>query len=531
MNIKYYRVLFIATSLVLSLNATAQTEKEIKEVEKVGNQFNEGPNSNGGVITLAKDGKIFYNKAFGAANLEFDIPNTTETIFEAGSVSKQFTSTAVLFLITENKLSLEDDVRKYIPELPDYGSPIKVKHLLVHTSGLKDWGNIFSITGWPRGTRAYSQDDARAIIFRQKTLNFVPGEKYSYSNSNFTLMATLVERIANTTLSEYTKQKIFIPIGMNHTQWRDDFRAIVKNRAIGYGKRKNTFYQNMPFEDTHGHGGLLTTTTDMQKWLNYWNDNKFGKKMSELRTTQGILNNGTVIAYALGGVRVEKFNGVTEISHSGVTAGYRGWMAYYPEKGITVTCLGNGLTLPSTALRYVFTGKPTSPKGIALEQKVIDALPGFYVDEEYNTLEIVQRNNRLYMKTGAEVLALDGDTLTTGSRKMIPTGNFDNFISIVNTDTVTYVKTDIDANKETNLNLLTGNYYSEECDTKFEIKMANNALYVYRNAEAPILLKHIYNNTYGMGGVVLHFSPSDNRTYSFTANTTRAKNVVFNKVN
>ncbi|RYF99711.1 MAG: class A beta-lactamase-related serine hydrolase, partial [Chitinophagaceae bacterium] len=331
----FFVVLFIS---FLPLVVVAQTATELKELDNIYQNFNGGSRSPGGVITVAKKGTIFFNKAAGSADLEHDIPNTPDTKFEAGSVSKQFTSTAVLILIAENKVNLEDEVRKYIPELPDYGKPLQVKHLLLHTSGLKDWGSIYAITGWPRGTKAYTQDDARFMIFNQKTLNFLPGESYSYSNSNFTLLATIVERVSKMSLSEFTKQHIFVPIGMTNTQWRDNFRAIVKNRAIGYQTNGKEFFQDMPFENTHGHGGLITTTADMQKWLNYWNDDKFGKKLSALRITQGTLNNGQQIEYALGGVFVKKFNGLTEISHSGLTAGYRGWMAWYPEKGITVTC-------------------------------------------------------------------------------------------------------------------------------------------------------------------------------------------------
>lgn len=517
-------------TILLPITTLAQTTTEVEELNKIFKSFNQGADAPGGVITIGKDKNIFFNKATGMANLEFEISNTTETIFEAGSVSKQFTSTAILFLIAENKLSLEDDIRKYIPEIPDYGSPIKVKHLLIHTSGLKDWGSIFGITGWPRGTRAYSQNDARAMIFRQKTLNFMPGEEYSYSNSNFTLLATLVERITNTSLSEFTKQKIFIPAEMTHTQWRDNYTTIVKNRAVGYEKKKDTYYQDMPFENTYGHGALLTTTADMQKWLSYWNDNKFGKQLSTLRTTQGVLNNGTVIAYALGGVSVKKFNGLTEISHSGQTAGYRGWMAYYPGKNITVTCLSNGITIPSVAIRNVFLGR--GAKGSPLAQKIFDGLPGFYLSEKgYNMIEVIQKNNKLYFKTGAEVLTFNKDTLTTDDRKIVPANNFKQFVSIMGTDTLNFIKIDKGASKPTNLNLFTGKYYSEECDTYFEIKVSNNSLYVCRNAEAAILLRHIYNNIYNMGGIILDFSSSNNQTYDkFTANVTRAQNIVFKKI-
>ncbi|WAC40397.1 serine hydrolase domain-containing protein [Pedobacter sp. SL55] len=525
---------FIAALFIvyLPIAASAQTATELKELDNIFQNFNSGSRAPGGVITVGKNGNVFFNKAAGSADLEHEIANTPETRFEAGSVSKQFTSTAVLLLIESNKVGLEDEVRKYIPELPDYGKPLLVKHLLLHTSGLKDWGSIYAITGWPRGTKAYTQDDARAMIFKQKTLNFLPGEAYSYSNSNFTLLATLVEKVSGMSFNEFTKQNIFIPIGMNDTQWRDNFRAIVKNRAIGYQASGKDYLQDMPFENTHGHGGLITTTTDMQKWLNYWNENKFGKKLTELRNTQGILNNGQQIEYALGGVFVKKFNGLTEISHSGLTAGYRGWMAWYPEKGITVTCLSNGATLPSSQIKDVFLGKEaskTGKRGSALPQNLIDQLPGLYKSVRgYSTLEIVKKENRIFMKTGAEVLALNGDTLTTGSRKIYPERDARKFLSIIGTDTLSFVKIERKDLNAAELNKYIGNYYSRECDTKIEGVLKGQQLFALRNAEPPIKLQPVYNGVFNMAGILLDFNSPTNNS-GFSANVDRAQQVIFDK--
>src|SRR5690349_6549341 len=142
----------------------------------------------GGSVSVSRNGQLLYGHSFGLADLEHNTPNTTETIFEAGSVSKQFTATSVLVLASEGKLSITDDVRKYIPELPKYNATITIQQLLNHTSGLKDWGSVGSLTGWPRTTRVYTNQLALDIICRQKSLNFTPGSEYSYSNSNFTLL-------------------------------------------------------------------------------------------------------------------------------------------------------------------------------------------------------------------------------------------------------------------------------------------------------------------------------------------------------
>lgn len=397
-------VSLVAGLIIWCVSAVAQTGSfadTAAQLDKLFQSWN--THTPGGVLTIARGDRILYNKAGGMANLEHHIANTPATIFEAGSVSKQFTATAVLMLAEEGKLQLDDDIRKYIPELPDYGKTITIKHLLVHTSGLKDWGTIAAFGGWPRGTRAYTQDHAREIIFRQKTLNFAPGTKYSYSNSNYTLLTTLVERVSGQSLAAFTRKRIFEPVGMKHTSWRDDFRKIVPNRAVAYDKKGRQYIQFMPFENTHGHAALLTTTEDLLKWLRYWAKGKFGPMLSRLREEQGITNDGQTISYAAGAVRVATFNGVREVSHSGATAGYRAWLAWYPEKELSVVYLSNdGSTIPTSAMgakvAEVFFGKPPVPVRQAVDTvmphkpdpKDYIAYAGKYYSEDADALFTVQ---------------------------------------------------------------------------------------------------------------------------------------------
>ncbi len=172
--------------------------------------------------------------AYGSADLEHNVANTPDTVFEAGSVTKQFTAAAVLLLAQRGKLSLNDDIRRYFPELPDYGSPIRISDLLYHTSGLRDWGEIEAITGWPRGTRVYTHPLVLDILSRQRALNYPVGTAWSYTNSGYNLAAMLVEKVSGQTMNEFTRTEFFLPLGMNSTQWRDDFRRVVPNRAIAY---------------------------------------------------------------------------------------------------------------------------------------------------------------------------------------------------------------------------------------------------------------------------------------------------------
>jgi CubicO group peptidase (beta-lactamase class C family) len=266
---------FLFITIYISIPCFAQTWQDTSNnIEKIFSRYKlQNP---GCQLSVSRNGSIIFSKAWGMSDLENNIPLSSNSIIEAGSVSKQFTAAAILLLEQQRKLSLNDDVRKYIPELPDYGTVIKLKHMMHHTSGIKDWGSIAQITGWERGTKIYSNKDALEMIAQQKTLNNKPGDEFIYSNSNYNLFAIIVKRVSGISLAEFTQKYIFIPAGMKHTQCRDNFRRIVKNGAIAYQKTDTAYESDMPNEDAYGNGGLLTTTEDLLKWNTYYLSGKLG---------------------------------------------------------------------------------------------------------------------------------------------------------------------------------------------------------------------------------------------------------------
>jgi CubicO group peptidase (beta-lactamase class C family) len=294
--------------------------------------------------------------AYGVADLEHDVPIRPDTIFEAGSVSKQFTAMAVLLLAHQGKLSLDDNVRKYIPELPDYGTPVTIRHLLNHTSGLRDWGSLEAIAGWPRTTRAYTHAHVLEILSRQKSLNYTPGAEYSYTNSGYNLAAMIVARVSGQSLADFTRERIFQPLGMTSTSWRDDFRRIVKNRAIAYPQSANSIRQLMPFEDVYGNGGLLTTVGDLLKWNRNFTTAKIGgKDLVAQQQQQAKLNDGRTASYAVG-LFMQEYGGLREVSHSGTTGGYSAWLGRYPDRGLSVAVLCNTSAANGTSLGHEVAG-------------------------------------------------------------------------------------------------------------------------------------------------------------------------------
>ena len=266
----------------------------------------------GCAVGVGVDGKTVLERAYGMADLEHDVPNAPDTIFEAGSVSKQFTAAAVLLLARDGKLSIDDPVRKYIPELPDYGAPLTIRHMLTHTSGLRDWGEVAGIAGWPRTTRVHTHAHVLDIVSRQKALNFTPGTAWSYSNTGYNLAAIIVARVSGRPFADFSRERIFAPLGMTHTSWRDDYTRIVKHRAIAYDSQSDGYHQDMPFENVHGNGGLLTTVGDLLRW----NENFVSPKIGDAEflaeeQTPGQFNDGTVHDYAFG-LYVGEYRGVRQ---------------------------------------------------------------------------------------------------------------------------------------------------------------------------------------------------------------------------
>jgi CubicO group peptidase (beta-lactamase class C family) len=387
--------------------ACTQTTDTTSRIDKLFSSWNNS--TPGGSILVARGDKILYHKAFGLANLEGNIPNTTSTIFEAGSVSKQFTAYSILLLESEGKLKLTDDVRKYVPELPVYEVPITIQHLLNHTSGLKDWGSVGSLSGWPRGSRDYTIPLALHIMCRQKTTNFKPGNEYSYSNSNYTMLTIIVERVSKQTLEDFTRDRLFKPLGMNNTRWRSNFRDIVPNRAQAYSQGDHGYELNMPFEHIYGHGGLLTTTSDLLKW------NQLLEKHDAIynkRIEHGRLNNGKEIAYAAG-IQHGDVNGVAEIQHSGATAGYRAWLAYYPKEKLTVALLSNDASFGPNDVGHeiaeIYFGAPPKPSIAEPEPQTnpnVSFDPKLYIGEYYSddaecTFKVIEKDNGLVIMNDA----------------------------------------------------------------------------------------------------------------------------------
>lgn len=526
------------------LQVSAQQAEQLRKVDQLLSAWN---NATPGVaVAIQQDNKIIYNKAVGLADLEHNVPNTTETIFESGSVAKQFTAMSLLLLAADGKVSLTDDIRKYVPEIPKYAVPVTLQHLLNHTSGLKDWGSVGSLTGWPRTTRAYTQDLALLIMSRQKSTNYTPGTEYSYSNANYSLMVTIIERVSGQSLAEFTEARLFKPLGMTHTQWRDNFREIVPNRAIAYRKNQEAYEQLMPFENIHGHGGLLTTTGDLLKWNALLETHAIGgEAVYRQRVQRGKLTNGKEISYAAG-LFIGDVNGFYEIGHSGATAGYRAWLAYYPEKKLSIVALSNDAGFNAGSMGWqlgdIFLAKEEKPftreeagKELQFDDAELSAadmkkIEGTYRSvRHYDVRKLEVKNGKLTSNDKA-LFATRGDTLYFEKSKWVSTKP-GRMVMVDGKDTLGFVKVAPPDMTTPSLAALAGEYRSEEADAIYLVEIRNNEIWINNKPFPPYKLTPSFKDGFfSEDGDLYEFKrDKKGKATGLTVSTGRAEKVPFVK--
>lgn len=331
--------LFVCNLQIFSYAQNADVDHA--KVDQIFAAYNK-PDSPGCALGVIRDGEFAYRKAYGSGSLELGTPLSSRSVFYMGSVSKQFTAASVVLAQEQGYLSLDDDVHKYIPELPDYGRPITLRHLLHHTSGLRDFLTLLSLSGRSEAD-LHSSEEMLALIVRQKELNNIPGDEYIYSNTNYFLLGEVIRRTTKKSLEKFAAENIFNPLGMTHTRFYDDHSMVIPNRVAAYGPTGNgKFVVDWSTNfDTVGAGGLMSTVDDLLLWDRNFYSNKLGKGtlLKELQT-QGALNNGKKISYALG-LEIGTYRGLPIVEHGGALFGYRSEILRFPEQRFTVLCLCN----------------------------------------------------------------------------------------------------------------------------------------------------------------------------------------------
>ena len=298
------------------------------------------PASPGAALAVTKDGETVYKQGYGTANLEYDIPITPATIFDIASVSKQFAAFAIATLAHEEKLSLDDDIRVHLPDVPDFGNTITIRHLLHHTSGLRDWVQSLVIAGVAMED-VISFKHILKMARHQKALNFKPGEAYLYSNTGYNLLAEIVETATGNSFREWTDTNIFKPLGMTNSHFHDDHQIVLKNRAYSYQAVENGAFKHAINNTTAlGSSSLFSTVEDLAKWILNFDDTQIGEQtVIDQMHQRGVLNNGEQISYALG-LNIGEYRGLKTVGHSGSWRGFRSHLIHFPEQkfGVVILC-------------------------------------------------------------------------------------------------------------------------------------------------------------------------------------------------
>ena len=305
----------------------------------------------GGVVGVIKHGELVFSKAYGMANLSHDIPYKANTPTNIGSVSKQFTAMAILLLEQQGKLSLEDDVRKHIPELPDLGQVIKIKNMLNHTNGFREVYNLMPMTGW-KGEDMLRREEIIALLKRQEELQAAPREEYNYNNSAFILLAEIVERISGLSFPEFMKKSVFTPLGMNSSQVRPNPAVIIPDASQGYVRDSTGYREAGDLYAAYGAGGIYTTLEDFGKWMgNFSTPILGGEELVKRLVMVDTLNNGDTMTYALG-IGVDEFRGLKSYSHGGADIAHRAFLVYFPELDGGVVAMSNNANFNSGGIAY-----------------------------------------------------------------------------------------------------------------------------------------------------------------------------------
>jgi CubicO group peptidase (beta-lactamase class C family) len=511
--------LSLPTGAKLGAQAVAQSTAGAASVDQIFAQW-DSEMSAGCAVGVTRYGETVLEAAYGMADLEHTIPNTPGTIFEGGSVSKQFTAGAVNLLVLDGVLALDDDVRKWVPELPDYGTPITLHHLMTHTSGLRDWGSVASISGWGRENRSHDHDDVVDILSRQSALNFEPGHEYSYSNSGYNLLAVVVTRASGVPFADFSKSRIFEPLGMDDTQWRDDYRRIVPGRSSAYNRTDEGWEINRPIEDVHGNGGILTTVRDLGIWNQALTDGRLGgDAFLELMHRPGVLNDGSEIRYA-GGLMLGDFGGVRSVTHTGSTAGYRAYLGRFPEQGLSVAMLCNASNVSTggsgNRIASAFLGpalRQDDPPAYALTSEGYDltSYEGLYAEPVTGAPVLLRvadgvlraGNTPLLPLSDAEFQAGTGDTRYFFEQAG---GRVDGFrVEGWEYSDRRYDRVELWLPGPAELEGLEGTYRSEDAETTVRATFEEGQLRLWQRPNDTRTLEPIYRDAFGAPGTVVRF--------------------------
>ena len=496
--------LLLGLAFVCSGLVFAQEEGEIAQINSLFADWNQ-PNHPGGAIAIMQGDDVIFSKAYGLSSMEYGVPNTTETLFNVASVSKQFSALGIVLLHLQGKLSVDDTIDKYIDGLPEFGKKITIRQMLHHTSGLRSLHALFALAGW-RNDDSRTNADLNRIIPLQTDLNFEPGSEYMYCNTGYMFLVNIIEKVTGENFMNYMKKEVFEPLGMKDTYVEPNYDAIVPNNATSYYTKENGFARAVEYWGYVGSGNMHTTTADLLNYLkNYYASLPGWEKAFETMLTLDLLNDGSFNEYAFG-VNVDTLYGKKRITHGGSIGGFRSNATVFPDEKISIAIITNFSSSnpahKSNRIAEILFGKPTFHKHLEVADVPKSLLQSYAGDYWEDTTYEEQK------------IEMHGDTLLLGVSKtaFLPTEQHvfealdpqngttlefsgDQFIyRPYNRKPKIFKKFTTQPLSEETANEYVGAYYSPEIHTSYSLFQRDGKLYAFHIRHGELALEQKFKD-------------------------------------
>ncbi|MFN0177849.1 MAG: serine hydrolase domain-containing protein [Gemmatimonadales bacterium] len=539
-----------STVLLLSLAAPLPLAGQLAS-DRIDSVFSaqRGTDRPGCAVGVVQRGRLIFSKGYGMADLAQGLAITPQSVFHVASVSKQFTAMSLVLLAQAGKLSLDDEVRKYLPDFPAYGTPVTIRQFLAHTSGVRDQWNLLMTAGWRLGDDVITEQDVIDIVNRQKVLNFTPGSFWNYSNTGFTLAGTIVKKVTGQTLRQFADSALFKPLGMARTHFHDDNLMIVPGRTRGHTFRSGEWKETVPNYSNAGATSLFTTVVDLARWHHQLDSGIVGGRSAiATLTAPAVLTNGDTLSYALGIIR-GNYRGVPTVSHSGGDPGYSSHLLHFPNthSGVSVLCNTSGVANPSRLAELTADvlladelGPVPTPPAMVLGSAVTGDVGLYWSEGPEAVARIVVETDGAGWRVGNTTIRLR----VSGTDRKYLLGNGPASVTLRSDGTVLFRSGNGESSVYTKVAewtptaadraALVGRYFSPEVDVTWEIKAVGDSLMLERRKFPAGRLTPVFRDTYtapsALTFTIRAVRGKDGKVTGITAGSGRVVRVEFARV-
>jgi CubicO group peptidase (beta-lactamase class C family) len=545
------RVVLLAALLAVPGLAAAQhsalPDSAVQAIDRVFEDFR-GTDRPGCALGVSRSGAVVLERGYGMANLETGTPIAPASIFHVASISKQFTAAAIMLLAREGKLSLDDDIRTHVPEIPDYGHRITIRHMLHHTSGLRDQWSLLNVARGRFEENRITDADVLDIASRQRALNFTPGTEYVYSNTGYTLAALIVKRVSGKSLRDFADERMFRPLGMTRTHFHDDYTMLVPGRTSAYAPRGDGWRVSIPNFDTYGATSLYTTVGDLLKWEANFDSLTVGDRaMFTEMETRARLTNGDTTGYGLG-LAIGEYRGARTVGHGGADAGYRSYVVRYPQHGVAIAIACNAATANTGALAQgvadaVLGGvlekrdSAGTPSGITVAESELRRRAGVYIQPTtLQVIEITFRDGRLIggRTSGPTLVPVGENRFRIGQGEIVFGAGANAGFEMHPPDRgrpVPYERRDPVTPSAAALAAYAGEYFSQELNATYRVVVRDSGIALVTGTNDPMPARPVFADAFQAGGNLVQFARRGSRVTGFEVTNGRMRRVAFERRN